>query len=147
MAKSLIERLDDAFTTHADPDKIAAVIGDPFVFWRLGKFLTLEEYKAHAETRIVLLHHTWWNKPSMAECTHQLGASDDGTEWNFEEHWSDWLGQDYWFRSQESFDANPTEPARQTRQGFRQGSRSRPDRDAHQQHWLAAIASDHERIS
>lgn len=94
---------------HLTPDEIAAKIGDPFATWRWGKSLTEAEYDKYSDTEIAVLHYSYPNRPSRAETEHRLGNWDYST-------WRDWLGQDFYFRSQESFDDNPDEPVAEATQ-------------------------------
>lgn len=95
---------------HLNPDQIVRRLGDPFPNWRLGMTLTREEYNEFRATPIVLLRAGYG--PESAESNvHYIGKDHPhGTIWSYGDWSRDWLGRDYYFRSQESYDANPSEP-------------------------------------
>lgn len=105
---SLIAKLNA--NAHRNPDEIAAALVDPFAKWRLGRTLTSEEYEQHRDRHIVLLNTERRRTPDHAESNcHTLRRSDGGCQWTYRGHWQSWLGREYYFRSQESYDADPTD--------------------------------------
>jgi hypothetical protein len=107
MTRTLIDLLNR--NIDKTPDEIVDAISKPFSKWRLGSTLTEDEYRQYGNTRIVLLSTAYTLRPELAETnTHTIRQSDFGSNWTFR-HWQGWLGQDFYFRSQESYDAHTSE--------------------------------------
>lgn len=86
------------------PDQIVTALRHPFDQWRLGKHITPEEYAEYGNLPVVLLYFAYHDRPSRVDASRC-----SLNNWSYNDHWQNWLGNEYYVRSQESYDANPTE--------------------------------------
>lgn len=101
-ASELIKTLNANATRT--PDEIVKSLSNPFNNWILGKNITLEEYERYRDLPVVLLYFAFHNQPRRIDTSRSPLSN-----WLYHDHWQEWLGNDYYVRSRESYDANPTE--------------------------------------
>lgn len=113
---NLIARLNGLITKS--PDQIAQLLGDPFATWQQGDVVTPEIYARYGDSRIVILSEHNRSRPNRVEYEHRIGSiqlTESGyhtTMWTLD-HWQTGIlrahAGGFWFRSKESYDANPDE--------------------------------------